>query len=549
MRRIGIGYGNVKYASVVGNNTTETAIAGSGSTNVINTLAEGAIAIYGLKISTGLQELITTTIAGTPANFANYSEFIIFQGGKGTGELVEIGRFKANELAGLKANAYIAPTKSVSYIGYDGSTGLLNLPTIVNGDSAAVEVKTRMGSVNPIFQDYFVADAGVLTSTADGYSILALLANQLNAEPTNVRHVKAEIVSNSASIADFTGTATALKFTKGSKTVSFVIQDATGWVDSTGTATGTNVIGVPHQNMVSVTFTANLLGTGAGRHLVTIGGTTYNVADAGTAAQNATAIAAAINAGTQATATVSTADVTIVMKSTTIVNSKVTVTYSADDITWTVPTLTVNTTVGSTIETIYKVAATATGAASFKLDRAFEGETMYAIGGTSLLVNTGVITLAGTPQYGLRITGYTAGHDIIVSRSGVLQYATLSTESTTVPIVKASYGMGTYSQVADMENQAIYWRGASDTAELPNKSPLNKYAVSGKTYDIYSILVKTQYEAPFGFSNKTGNNISNISVAFETGYTSAGDNQTAFDDIVNALAGYYSVPIENGSLA
>ena len=343
-----------------------------------------------------------------------------------------------------------------------------------------------------------------------------------------------------------------MKFTKGSKTVSFVLQSATGWVASTGTATAvTDVIGVPHQNMTSVTFTANALGStpDAGRHLITIGGTVYNVADAGSNTANATAIAAAINAGTQATATVATADVTIVIKNTTIVSSKVTVTYSADDSTWAVPTLTVNSTAGSTIGTIYKVAATVTSAASFELDRAFEGETMYAIGGTSLLLNTGVITLSGTPQYGLKITGYVAGHDIIVSRSGILQYATLSTESTTVPIVKASYGMGTYSQIVDMENQGFYWRGGSDTAELPNKSPLNKYAVSGKTYDIYSILVKTQYEAPFGFSNKTGNNIVNISVAFETGYTSSGDNQRAFDDIINAMATAYSVPIENGDLA
>lgn len=460
MRRIGIGYGNVKYASVVGNNTVNTAIAGAGSTNVINTLAEGAIAIYGLKISTGLQELITTTIAGTPANFANYSEFIIFQGGKGTEELIEIGRFKPNELAGFRANAYIAPTKSVSYLGYDGSTGLLNLPTIVNGDSAAVEVKTRMGSVNPIFQDYFVADAGVLTSTATAYSILALLANQLNAEPTNVRHVKAEIVTNAS------GTA----ITAGTTGSSIVLDVASGTPTVTGSITnGSKTLTYA---LSASTFSATGQGVAAGQY-ISIAGILYKI----TAVDYTTSSAAFV----------------------------------------------------------------------ITLDRAYEGTTLSAAAASNFVHYTTQPTT--TNEFGLKITGYVAGHDIIVSRSGVLQYATLSTESTAVPIVKASYGMGTYSQVADMENQGFYWRGGSDTAELPNKSPLNKYAVSGKTYDIYSILVKTQYEAPFGFSNKTGNNISNISVAFETGYTSAGDNQTAFDDIVNALAGYYSVPIENGSLA
>lgn len=446
MRRIGIGYGNVKYASVVGNNTVNTAIAGSGSTNVMNTLAEGAIAIYGLRTSTGLQELITTSTS----TFTNYSEYIIYQGGKGTGEIVEIGRFKPEELVALKANAYIAPTKSVSFLGYDGSTGLLNLPTIVNGDSAAVGVKTRMGSVNPIFQDFFVADTGTLVSSDNGYTILADIANQLNGEPTIVRHVKAEIVSN------------------GTKTTVAIGTQITG-TGAASTQKGSATNGSKTVTMTATTLTATSITTG---DFLEIGGILYKVAS--------------------------------------------------------VPS------VGSNIATI-------------TLDRAYEGTTFALVRLDD--ATQGMKTVATITQYGLKITGYVAGHDIIVSRSGILQYATLSTESTTVPIVKASYGMGTYSQIVDMENQGFYWRGGSDTAELPNKSPLNKYAVSGKTYDIYSILVKTQYEAPFGFSNKTGNNIVNISVAFETGYTSSGDNQLAFDDIINAMATAYSVPIENGSLA
>jgi hypothetical protein len=140
-------------------------------------------------------------------------------------------------------------------------------------------------------------------------------------------------VALTTSVAAITDNATIYKLTKGLKTVYTYTKAAAG--DATLAASQVDVtlgnnVNIPTYNGRSFSFTASALGTGAGRHVIYIGTTTYSVADAGTDAQNATAIAAAINAGTQASASANSATVTITYHENTVALPPM-VLSSADD--------------------------------------------------------------------------------------------------------------------------------------------------------------------------------------------------------------------------
>ena len=522
MLKLGIGYGGVKYASKKSDSTHNTADA-----SLVNELAEGSIAIYGVLATTGALQLVTSNpTAGT------YTEFMIVQGGKDTDELVQLAKFKPNELARLSGSTYSQPTYQHAYIGYNGQTGALNNPTTVVGDTASVGVKNRMFTNNPILQDPMAYDAGKIPASATGYQILAPIADGLNTTKVALRLAKG-FVTAAGSTADFTGTAVALKFTKGSKTVAFV--DA-ALAASTGTVAAGDIIAVPSITGRSFSFTAVDLGSsGTKYHYITIGTTTYSVLDAGNAGQNATAIAAAINAGTQATASVNSSTVTITYNESTYTTAPLV--YEDNSSAY----IAVTVLTGDDTPALFKAANSVTTAASFELDYAWVGETCYAKGGTTEATDCGIYTVSG--NYGLKLIGESFGKLLKVSADGVLNKADVTYGTSLAgafSTVDATFGIGTNDELVNLEGSGLYWRGAMDTASLPNKSPKTKYVKTGKIYDMYTLYIMTNYAAPFGTSSKVGNNVSTLVVAFEkTSPNTNGTsnyNQRSFDDFINAIA-------------
>lgn len=524
MLKLGIGYGGIKYASTKSSTTENTA-----TSSLVNELAEGSIAIYGVLATTGALQLVT----GVPSA-GTYTEFMIVQGGKDTDELIQLAKFRPSELVKLSGSTYVQPTYQHAYIGYNGQSGALNNSTTVVGDTASVGVKNRMFTNNPILQDPMAYDAGKIPASATGYQILAPIANGLNTTKAALRLAKG-FVTAAGSTADFTGSAVSLKFTKGSKTVAFVDYDLAA---STGSVNAGDIIAIPSITGRSFSFTASALGSNSGNHKITIGTTTYTVADAGnpgTAAQNATAIAAAINAGTQATASAN--------------GSTVTITYNES--TYTTPPLVYNDNSGAHIAVtvvtgddtpaLYKAANTVSTAASFELDYEWVGETCYAKGGTTEATDCGIYTVSG--NYGLKVIGESFGKLLIVSADGVLSKADITYGTSLAGAfseVDANFGIGTNPELVNLEGSGMYWRGAMDTASLPNKSPKTKYVRTGKIYDMYTLHIMTSYAAPFGTSSKVGNNVSTLVVAFEktspdTNGTS-NYNQKSFDDFINGIA-------------
>jgi len=490
------------YAPVTGALTTKDAALDP------SLLAAGAFGIYGLveedassvSGALGMQALITEATDSTTgkmryATFAAGSNIVsLYQGGNPSGYPVGVQSINRKGVYKIVKQAYVAPVKQISFIGYNGSTGSLNLPSIAaNDDATVLAVQKEATTLDQIREQESYSSGGLLASTA-AYDVIAPIVNAINNTPTLSKTHTAGITAN-GTVADFTGTATALLFTKGSTTVYFVIEDATaGWTASTGSVTANDVVFVGHANMKVVTFTANALGSGAGRHVITIAGTIYNVADAGTAAQNATAIAAAINAGTQATAVISgTSDVTITLVPS-LYSAKMLVRYTADDASWSTLTLTVTST-GETVGTIYKAAATASTAASFELDRAYVGETGYWLGLTSTTLGTGIMTTQTEYGIKLRVDGLN-GESYSYAKQGVIQNATLTYT------LNASKGFGTGTSVAAKEESLMAYRGQIDTYCRWTKQ-LPRFADSNLTYTCYTLLFIQSTDTTGAPHNKT----------------------------------------------
>lgn len=470
-RRLLIAKADVNYAASKTDSTAATA------TN-FNDLAEGALGLFYFDGTDW--DLVDGSNPSGGKTITYMPELCIVQG-VAEGDEPVVVKIPGAGLQIYSGKSYLAPVKQVIHIGYNGSAGAGIV--VANSTDYITKIYDRSGQQLPRVPK----DSSVITSAASGnsiYSIAQQIVEDINGKEDAKFPMAAEVVGN-GTMADFTGTATAIKFTKGSTTARFMIQDATsGWVASTGSFTDGDLIGVAHSGMTSVTFTANILGTGAGRHIVTIGNTIYNVADAGSAAQNATAIAAAINAGTQANATVSTADVTIVLKNSST-GEKILVVYSADDSAWSVATLTVNATLGGTAMRQFKVDGTVAAAATFELDREAEFDG-YFLGGSTATLHTGGVS--SNTIAGIRLIHDVAGDVADIALDGGL--SGLGRYKTTNP----HKGSGTYAEVLDAEYDAQhrsvgYFHPGAPFVERP---PV--YSVSGEIYDILTLTFTNQRE-------------------------------------------------------
>lgn len=310
--------------------------------------------------------------------------------------------------------------------------------------------------------------------------------------------------------AALTGSGTVYKLTKNSKTVAAYVGDATaGLTASTASVTVNNILSIPSYNGRTFTFSAVALGTGAGRHVVTIADQIYNVADAGTDAQNATAIVAAINAGTVATATAATAAITVTLRPG-VVSCTPVVLSTDDDATWAI--VAVANASGETLSTKYVVTATTSAAATFELDQPWQGETCYAAEGTTVGVHIGVYTIGANPLWGLKFTAIKQDFDAInldytKIRFNVNPKNNPYGTSTTIGFdsgvnvftsVTASEGSGTYEQVAQQEIYSQFNSKESFVSSMPRtkyttdtdatKALYDQIVVHCKNADLYNIV-------------------------------------------------------------
>lgn len=507
----------MKKVLILGGATTQVYASATGALTVANAatdpslLASGSIGIYGLvdeddttAANVGLTCLITESTDGTlqiqDSDFASLGNDLvtIAQGGASSaGFPVTIPGIQRKNVYKIVKQVYSAPVKQVSYIGWNGTTGAMTLPTIAANDDATLIAIQKEATTSDQIREQENYSVGGLAASETEYNILAGIVNSVNNQPTLSKTHTAGITTNGTQ-ADFTGTGTALKFTKGSTTVLFMIQDGTdGWVASTGTVAAADIIGVAHANMKSVSFAAAAAGSSAGRHVITIAGTIYNVADAGTDALNATAIAAAINAGTQATAAVTSSTTVTITLVPSLYSAKILAQYTTDDSSFSTPALTVITTTGETQGTIYKAAAAVSAAASFELDRAYVGETGYWLGLTSVVLGAGIITT--NTLYGIKmVVDAVDGSAYSYAKQGVIQYATITYS------VNPTKGFGTGTAVSKIEEGLIAYRGQMDTMSKWAKQ-LPRYANVDSTYTAYTLMF-TQYTTATGAPhNKSAN--------------------------------------------
>ena len=489
------------YAPITGALTTKDAALDP------SLLAVGALGIYGLveedasnvSGALGMQALITEATDSTTgkmqdSTFVAGSEIVsIYQGGNPSGYPVGVQGIQRRGVSKIVKQIYVAPVKQVSFIGYNGTTGSLSMPTVVaNDDAALIAVQKEATTLDQIREQENYSTGGLLASTA-AYDVILPIVNAVNNTPTLSRTHVAEIVANSTTITAM-ATATALKFVKGSTTVYAMIEDATeGWVASTTSVAAGDLINVPHANMTSVTFSMH-----ANENTVTIGATSYVGTDGATAEANAIEMVALINAGTQATATNAVADITIVMLPGTA--AKITAMY--DSATNLAPT--VNATTGDTVPAKYKAAAATTAAATFELDHAYTGETMITRDGTTETLYTGVATV--TTEYGIKMTVIgTSGESYSYAKQGVLQYATLTYS------VNASKGFGAGANIVKLEEQYMAYRGQNDTYSKWAKQ-LPRFADATKTYSCYTIIFTQTTETTGAPHNKSANSAIEIYV-------------------------------------
>lgn len=535
MRKLGIGY-------YLNSAATDMAYGSSNGTTVANAtspdlLVEGSIGIYGdLADGTGLQ------ILPYNATLSNYTSFMIYQGGKN--ETILLSQFLGSELQTINSAAYLSPIKQVAYLGYNGISGDLNNITTIAGDSAQIQLNQRMLSNNPIATYFAIGDSGKLAAAATGYNILLPAVIQLNnTRGTNAPKGKFEITNSGTSQVATGGTATGILFTKGSTTATFYIQDTTsGWVASTGTVAAADVISVPSSSVQSFSFVAPARTSASSDvNVITINGTIYVTGmTSATAATNAAAVIAKINAGTQAYAYLSSTSTVNVVLLPSLYAATISVDeYNGTNWTSAVIAVTRNTT-GETTPVIYKATAAVIAGATFTLDYPYQGDTAIILTSTVRATTTGILT-AGT-AYGVKFTANNYFEQFTLQTNGVLVNATLTYNLLSYAL-PATSGSGEFSEERLLENYGRYYRGANDTYSAVSTSPKTYYTKEGKGYDNYSIVIKPMRVDGSGL-NATSSNQYTLDMGFEhfnltTNLTSAVDNQYVFEQILNLFVTAY----------
>jgi len=521
------------------------------STNTtIATLPAGAVGIFNEE---GVSR--TTAISGVPTLPVRIVKR------KADGTLLFSPFFTYNDIVQKTYKDYVQPVEQVTGLGITSasSSTVTGIGTVTVGNTYIVDVEL-LHAINDTNNSPMIKTIAYQAVSGDTQALVVkglfesaqrVLARNLPYPMITVERIADG--TGGTSVAAFS-TATIAYLTKGSKTVSVYTKtaDATSGVTaSTTSITAASVISIPTANGRSFSFTANILGTGAGRHAIYIGDTVYLVADAGTAQQNADAIVTAINAGTQATASDvagTSTTVTITYKAATANTLPPVVEYTADDSTWTNAVVTI---VSGTSKAVkYVVPAATSAAATFTLDEPWQGENGYAYTSTTEATNIGVATLTTAAVWGLKFSGVAQPFDQITGKYQKVRFYIQPNTAMNNPInpytgnaytyalgfdstvgaydlQSVSEGSGAPQQIGE-EEALVSWQNKNVVLQVYPRTNDTKETDYTKAYAVTALVIKKTIEA--GTPGERPSTMMTLNLAVDTSLTT-NDNtvlQTVF---------------------
>ena len=415
--------------------------------------------------------------------------------------------------------AFAPMIRQVSFLGYNGSSGDI---VVDNNTYYNLRIRFRENVVgqmdSTLVQSGYMSDSNATSSEiADNQLKNAVL----NSNSPTQKPIKVARVGNQSATLTTLGTATIMKFTKGSPIVTAWTTSSGVFAASTVTVAADKYISVPSETINKFTITAT---AAAGN--IYIGTTAY----AGTSLAT---YAAAINLGTQAFAVVngSAIEITLINQTETLPIFQIVTGTDA------IVSATAVSGYGESVATIYKVVTGGSAVASITLDAPYQGETAYAKCGTSQAAfNTGY---AGTDPtaFGIKVQAisknYSPNRKV---REGVSFFLEATGYSTT-PITDSVYGnvgSGDWGAVTD---RYIFAQAAGSNGMQFQNDRFSTIltATKNEAYDMFSILCEGAAEGRF--ISSTQKIQSNVLVAIPVAaHTVSGDANYDTNAQLTALA-------------
>jgi hypothetical protein len=518
-------------------------------TQPVDTLPEGATAIVGTINGQRGERILAN------AGIANGTRVRVAQ--RINGNLVFSPYFVTGGATRVTTQTFVSPREQLSFLGWNGTGGQLDAERSREYNLGLHLYHTQGVFNNTPMIKSIPAWVGPLAGAGPGQNQFDLatalfdsLQRQFRRAPRDV--VKGERVFDGV-VANPAGLGRLALLTNGSPNVTFVVGGAAGVVASTQTFVAGDVLSLPTDNGRVFTFSAVALGNGAGRHLITIGTTVINVPDAaapGTAAENATAIAAAINASAALAGNVTAIAAAAVVTITYDWKFKALppVVVSSDDDAAFVNVV-VTTTVGNAVRAAYVVPTAINAGATAVLDRPWNGPTGYVAfreagadaanhagrtatanaigaannwglmlkGNTSLLVNEVTETPAQV-EFKMNFT------KIINAGDNGIEPVVLSTFTDTIlPFI----GIGTGAQVAVKEVYSTMNEGQPQVCAYPP----TKYRKAANLGSTYNLKIINAVDANYIVQATGQNPISkfNIILAIDSTLTAANEGWTVIN--------------------
>jgi len=439
------------------------------------------------------------------------------------GTILRSPAFTSADLVYANAEAYAQPSQQVSFLGYDGTT-INGLGTITLGDSYSVQLSLSYTAGAISQQNLMKSISAYATDTSQATVAKNLFEThyrQFGPLHEPFRAILCDRIARVDSVAAH-DTATIAYLVNGSKTVTLytkTVEASAALTASTTTITAGTVVNIPSYNGRTFTFDAI-----DADHVVYIGTSSYVVADAGTAAQNATAIAAAISAGTVATAVASDATVTV----TYLEDTRALPPMVISDADGTPAEVAVTIASGDDVPVQYVVAAATTAAATYTLDEPWQGPTGYVYTGTTAATNIGESTLNAANAWGLKFTGVMEPFNPVTDKWTMVHFDVLGgafgSFGTEYKAVKANEGHGNWRAVATLEQYAQGNETFYRTSNYPYTANRTE-AVAGSGglgYDVITATFKKSVD--FAASGVTVSSPFTLKLAFRSGLSYDGIN-------------------------
>lgn len=475
---------NVKYLML--SKSDVTLMAAGTVINEPSDLTEGQLAIVNSA---------NTTVVANQTTVSPYMVRVVQRVGD---ELIFSPWIDASKLRKVSAVTGVKSTEQVSFVGYNGTSGSLGGAPASTADyilKGIIKNTKTTYNCTPFITHWSYQAAAAATEQTIAGGLLASFNAWAKRFPEKV--LTCERVAATTSVAAL-ATATMVKVTNGSKSVSALLPTiataAFNPAASTTSVVANAVFNMPSYNGRTFTFTAAALGAGAGYHTILIGTTAYTVADVNDAAANSTAIAAAINAGTQATCVAEGAGVTTITYNEGQYFLPPVVGYKDADANGAYDGyVAVTIASGDAVPVKYLYAATTT-AATFELDQPWQGPTGYVIDGTTAATNCGTVTLNGD-DFGLKFTSKALPVDFEKRNYEKVRFelgidGDFPTAVTVTDSVAASEGVGVYAQIGILERQAQMNEGQAWLSTYPSVNYRNETAkMAASDFPLYQTIV------------------------------------------------------------